>query len=78
MPNPAPQDPIQRMTVGELRAEVGRLRGQITGMAFHGCLTGDCPHTHANDCLITMYEHFCEIEKEAHEAIDAAREVEDG
>ena len=50
--------------------EIERLRGEITGMAFYGCLTGDCPHSHANDCLQAMFSHFAEIDTAAREATD--------
>ena len=38
--------------------------------ARSGCLTGDCPHDHANECLEAVNEYGEEFEKAALAALE--------
>lgn len=44
----------------------------LEGAASHGCLTGDCPHGNANECVKSLGETMSEIEDGAKSALAGA------
>jgi hypothetical protein len=48
----------------ERRKKIEDLEGKIAGVRYHGCLTGDCPHDDANDCLKSLSKDVEDICKE--------------
>jgi len=63
-------------TIAELEAEIARLREELEEYASytgrHGCLTGDCPHLNANECVKAVGATLVYVMKDAQAGWDHA------
>jgi len=48
---------------------------KFESLAFHGCLTGDCPHGNVNSCVEDIKNHVWDLDVELGQLLKLVRSV---